>query len=146
MPAKREPKDKCRGDQAGERKPSPADHTQDSRYTGKRGQSPLRYPLRQADRDNPTPIKIARRAALCYISSIIFGTPPRLWGKHPWQSLAFVRPRYTPTPVGKTSSMTLTPISSTVHPHACGENARSTPKARLNCGTPHACGENRRKS
>ena len=50
------------------------------------------------------------------------GSPPRLWGK-PCSGLPKgARPRFTPTPVGKTGSPDRAPVGARVHPHACGEN------------------------
>ena len=51
------------------------------------------------------------------------GTPPRLWGKHGQDVDDRLVFRYTPTPVGKTRSPVTRYTASSVHPHACGENA-----------------------
>ena len=51
------------------------------------------------------------------------GSPPRLWGKlSPWLSGGETN-RFTPTPVGKTGKSRITSARTSVHPHACGENA-----------------------
>ena len=91
------------------------------------------------------------------------GSPPRLWGKHRHQSENRRLYRFTPTPVGKTTSSLDYAQENTVHPHACGENARAgacprlgsrftpTPVGKTNSPRtkrprvpvhPHACGEN----
>ena len=91
------------------------------------------------------------------------GSPPRVWGK---RLLSFRLPcpaRFTPTRVGKTRRACRWNWGSTVHPHACGENAeladyyvvviRFTPTRvgktpsqiladRRPAVHPHACGEN----
>ena len=52
------------------------------------------------------------------------GSPPRLWGKHSVIVALGMRPRFTPTPVGKTQAVKARAAQPcTVHPHACGENA-----------------------
>jgi len=100
--------------------------------------------------------------SLCMISARS-GSPPRLWGKPLTPAVASGVPRFTPTPVGKTQPASRQRTGTTVHPHACGENAhrltlapgsyRFTPtpvgktSVRVGCARvlavhPHACGEN----
>ena len=38
------------------------------------------------------------------MTTVRYGTPPRLWGKRIVALVLVVAPRYTPTPVGKTAS------------------------------------------
>ena len=51
------------------------------------------------------------------------GPPPRVWGKRKSPRACTFLLRSTPTRVGKTFIACLFGIRSTVHPHACGENA-----------------------
>ena len=50
------------------------------------------------------------------------GSPPRVWGKRVRRQILGERPRFTPTRVGKTPICSASRSSSSVHPHACGEN------------------------
>ncbi len=70
------------------------------------------------------------------------GTPPRLWGKRSAVASLDMDIRYTPTPVGKTSSPCGGGAVSAVHPHACGENDSAAPLTASSAVHPHACGEN----
>src|SRR5690606_9550556 len=53
------------------------------------------------------------------------GSPPRVWGKRALGAVAAVRVRFTPTRVGKTGWSGKSGSLYPVHPHACGENART---------------------
>ena len=53
---------------------------------------------------------------------MLFGSPPRVWGKLGECPLAVVRQRFTPTGVGKTVPAGPRLRASSVHPHGCGEN------------------------
>ena len=52
------------------------------------------------------------------------GPPPRVWGKPYSISFRDIRHRSTPTRVGKTIDLYWYKCSTSVHPHACGENAK----------------------
>ena len=63
-------------------------------------------------------------------------TPTRV-GRTRWlDRLQLDHVRSTPTRVGRTSSSRPASISSTVHPHACGENLPQTPDSGLPLGPP----------
>ena len=66
----------------------------------------------------------------------IIGSPPRVWGKHARRVFDPVAARFTPTRVGKTSTVTVSPVFPAVHPHACGENHRQPHGLRADGGSP----------
>ena len=72
-----------------------------------------------------------RTAAIRFI-----GSPPRVWGQHLPHPVAQVGYRFTPTRVGTTSAQFADTAPSTVHPHACGDNARSAPESAPPGGSP----------
>ncbi len=60
------------------------------------------------------------------------GSSPRMWGTRRARSLRETSSRFIPTHVGNTDDSRQSPRLCTVHPHACGEHARSvrcTPRA-----------------
>ena len=65
-----------------------------------------------------------------------FGSPPRVWGQpdlaHPWN----LNIRFTPTRVGTTRRAPRIFYRKTVHPHACGDNARSCSRRFRPNGSP----------
>ena len=89
-------------------------------------------------------------------SSAHDGSPPRVWGKHPafpWIPLELGSPprvwgklhvpegqgalhRFTPTRVGKTHNVATLHRGKSVHPHACGENARPAGVVGGTVGSP----------
>ena len=64
------------------------------------------------------------------------GTPPRVWGKRSRCMPRFMHFRYTPTCVGKTLTEKTPKQIRTVHPHVCGENAKTAGLSKLCTGTP----------
>ncbi len=52
------------------------------------------------------------------------GSPPRLWGIQPARRPKRLPGRFTPTPVGNTSTVSSVSSDRAVHPHACGEYMR----------------------
>ena len=50
------------------------------------------------------------------------GSSPRLWGTPVNKKIGGIRLRFIPTPVGNTSQVFYSLVSSPVHPHACGEH------------------------
>ena len=71
-----------------------------------------------------------------------FGSPPRVWGKLPARYSAAGGGRFSPTGVGKMSSVHKPMLTSPVHPHGCGENAPPTFTSASRSVHPHGCGEN----
>src|SRR5690606_38654866 len=55
------------------------------------------------------------------------GTPPRAWGRHGLAGAGGLGQRYTPTRVGTTIGETMTSGSTSVHPHARGDDTKKTP-------------------
>ena len=53
------------------------------------------------------------------------GSSPRMWGKPQWHYRSCHQWRFIPTHVGKTAAWSSRLPSSTVHPHACGENQQN---------------------
>ncbi len=65
-----------------------------------------------------------------------FGSPPRVWGNHAGQIAEQFQPRFTPTRVGKSPSRTARAVSTSVHPHACGEIDFPKTVTSLSGGSP----------
>jgi len=57
--------------------------------------------------------------------SLDSGSPPRVWGRRREYQAPRANPRFTPTRVGTTKRRVMPNISSTVHPHACGDDGRA---------------------
>jgi len=57
----------------------------------------------------------------CYPS----GSSPRLWGTQPPSVPRLLNGRFIPTPVGNTRGVISPTITTSVHPHACGEHSLS---------------------
>ena len=66
----------------------------------------------------------------------MMGSPPRVWGQRRTWFPVTRPPRFTPTRVGTTRRVNLGRTLSTVHPHACGDNARTTSTERRDSGSP----------
>ena len=64
------------------------------------------------------------------------GSPPRVWGKRLQARLSWLVFRFTPTRVGKTPCSPPILETSSVHPHACGENRREEWRAAVGVGSP----------
>mgnify|MGYP001353016287 CR=1 FL=1 len=65
-----------------------------------------------------------------------YGSPPRVWGQ---LNIATNQPgavRFTPTRVGTTTSESCATASTTVHPHACGDNLGDYPVVWAALGSP----------
>ncbi len=110
-----------------------------------------------------TPTCVGKTYCSAAYLTLLSGSPPRVWGKHPAPRPNSVSTRFTPTCVGKTSSYPNASNTSTVHPHVCGENGwrsamlptvigsppRVWGKRAVRGGSvavrtvhPHVCGEN----
>ena len=64
------------------------------------------------------------------------GSPPRVWGQPPVLDHAIYGGRFTPTRVGTTPGSACGCSRRTVHPHACGDNARSVGVPLTTNGSP----------
>ena len=104
--------------------------------------------------------------AMC-ATCCVTGSPPRVWGQLPPVGCRLQRRRFTPTRVGTTHRCPRATIRRSVHPHACGDNARVYLLLEPSHGSPprvwgqlhlrrdlplrhpvhpHACGDNRTSS
>ena len=54
----------------------------------------------------------------------VSGSSPRVWGTPLRRTAARYARRFIPTRVGNTTQRSTSPVSKSVHPHACGEHAR----------------------
>lgn len=59
-----------------------------------------------------------------------------LWGKPGRVAALYVQVRSTPTPVGKTPSVSMPLRIAEVHPHACGENSAAARSSSAGVGPP----------
>ncbi len=64
------------------------------------------------------------------------GSPPRAWGQRALQHVSGRSPRFTPTGVGTTESLTYSFPSPSVHPHGRGDNAASVSQPGALTGSP----------
>ena len=64
------------------------------------------------------------------------GSPPRVWGQRTRNVRYVLRDRFTPTRVGTTSACWVSAPTTTVHPHACGDNAQMPQSHRAAIGSP----------
>ncbi len=64
------------------------------------------------------------------------GSPPRVWGRPSADSANTGSAWFTPTRVGKTPARRATGARSTVHPHACGEDAALVSSSTRMAGSP----------
>ena len=64
------------------------------------------------------------------------GSPPRLWGTRRFRFRDSSVFRFTPTPVGNTSSRLRAAIAASVHPHACGEHVAACGSVAPPLGSP----------
>jgi len=69
------------------------------------------------------------------------GSPPRVWGQLPYDSVITSGDRFTPTRVGTVSAWPREDSYHTVHPHACGDSLSSRKLSFLYKVHPHACGD-----
>ena len=75
------------------------------------------------------------------------GSPPHTWGRPCRLRQGVACGRFTPTHVGKTSTLTRRSRASTVHPHTRGEDFSDSPFAKFLCGSPpHTWGRRPRRS
>src|SRR5207302_448177 len=68
--------------------------------------------------------------------TLLLGSPPRTWGRRGGLPAAAGLGRFTPTHVGKTSSVARCSRQTSVHPHARGEDGRSARAALALAGSP----------
>ncbi len=73
--------------------------------------------------------------------TLVFGSPPRVWGIRARAPVCAALLRFTPTSVGNTVPAWSISISSTVHPHECGEYFPDVERCTGNAVHPHECGE-----
>ena len=64
------------------------------------------------------------------------GSPPRAWGQRQCTRVHSIPPRFTPTRVGTTAESTARHGSSTVHPHARGDNLLIPLQIMVGAGSP----------
>ena len=57
------------------------------------------------------------------VSSLSFGSSPRVWGTRVWLKNPYSTRRFIPTRVGNTPSFPICLFPFPVHPHACGEHS-----------------------
>src|ERR1039457_5692469 len=82
----------------------------------------LRWPLRH--RFTPTRVGTTNRAAVDWHTD--FGSPPRAWGRPDQTQERRVSLRFTPTRVGTTPRPRWHSVRWPVHPHARGDDSRSS--------------------
>ena len=64
------------------------------------------------------------------------GSPPRVWGPPDPRGAHPLCPRFTPTRVGTTAEMSLSPVNVAVHPHACGDHEQLAARPAGEGGSP----------
>ena len=64
------------------------------------------------------------------------GSPPRVWGQFRHRPLETLLSRFTPTRVGTIVRSGPRRMSSSVHPHACGDNNILTAQEAADVGSP----------
>src|SRR5690606_37751062 len=64
------------------------------------------------------------------------GSPPRAWGRHQSERVLLVRFRFTPTRVGTTPSADTVRRRPSVHPHARGDDLKSSHAKPSRVGSP----------
>ncbi len=64
------------------------------------------------------------------------GSPPRLWGMRVALRILYQPLRFTPTPVGNAPFHASGSLSTSVHPHACGECGESHDSDSVTGGSP----------
>ena len=69
-------------------------------------------------------------------STLITGSPPRVWGNRVLRQQHLVGDRFTPTRVGKSMSGASSTSRRSVHPHACGEIGRPRSRCVRRRGSP----------
>jgi len=67
---------------------------------------------------------------------LVFGSPPRAWGRRTSGLLRRAVVRFTPTCVGKTPSVSMTASPTPVHPHVRGEDVYRGQPAEAVVGSP----------
>ena len=65
-----------------------------------------------------------------------YGSPPRVWGNHPFTIEQLPQHRFTPTCVGKSRCGNLVGASVAVHPHVCGEITAAVNLSLAAAGSP----------
>ncbi len=70
------------------------------------------------------------------VTTLVDGSPPRLWGILLERIDATIQTRFTPTPVGNTPSSRCAACRQPVHPHACGEYVTPATIAPHQTGSP----------
>ncbi len=64
-----------------------------------------------------------------------YGSSPRVWGTPSWRRVRVEELRFIPTCVGNTRPCHLCRLCHPVHPHVCGEHARSPTDKHRNSGS-----------
>ena len=72
---------------------------------------------------------------IMYISNMIIGSSPRVWGTLLLPIMLLVRLRFIPTGVGNTSRKSEYSDKPAVHPHGCGEHGSKTGRLRYRTGS-----------
>ena len=69
-------------------------------------------------------------------TTVVIGSPPRVWGRLRLATAVVRAQRFTPTRVGTTACVSARTATCTVHPHACGDDCRSCSRAASANGSP----------
>ena len=82
------------------------------------------------------PHRCGENMARCVRYGGLLGSPPQVWGKPACDLSRRLRPRFTPTGVGKTDDVMLVFSGLEVHPHRCGENHQIDRRVAYDRGSP----------
>ena len=86
-------------------------------------------------------------AIIVFLVQLLFGSPPRAWGRCESHPRHRRRARFTPTRVGKIHPMRIRSTVAPVHPHARGEDAHARrPQPGCHGSPPRAWGRYRQRA
>ena len=69
-------------------------------------------------------------------AALLYGSPPRVWGRLDGCPSRLSLRRFTPTRVGKTLAVRCHHVMAAVHPHACGEDRQVLLRLSVDVGSP----------
>ena len=83
-----------------------------------------------------TPTRVGTTLCVHCNKGLGCGSPPRVWGRRLPPPVVGCLTRFTPTRVGTTDIEKSARRLFTVHPHACGDDVKSVPTAKMFDGSP----------